>query len=273
MTSTPIREPDPPDLSAEPATVEAARPAQPEHGVAAAPAASREALQAQPADAAERVEQATALGSTSPGRRRRSPRQGRHRRWTRWLLAGGAVVVAAIGVGLWLTVMVLGGKSPTGLADPADAAPTFVPYRDPQGRFSISYPSGWLREPSSDSQAVLLLRTDRESQNSMLVRIVPLDEPVGPEQLAEARKLTDSLVQASDVNVVVARQITLNGVPGYYYLYTFGEPGSDRFGLHAHYFLFSGSTMHVLVFQALPDTEFVGLAPDFDAIARSYRVG
>lgn len=30
--------------------------------------------------------------------------------------------------------------------------------------------------------------------------------------------------------------------------------------------------MHVLVLQALPDTEFTELAPTFDRIARSYRV-
>lgn len=53
---------------------------------------------------------------------------------------------------------------------------------------------------------------------------------------------------------------------------TLGEPGSAGFAVHAHYFLFSGSTMHVLVLQALPDTEFTELAPTFDRIARSYRV-
>lgn len=179
-------------------------------------------------------------------------------------------MLAALGFALWLDAMAADGNTPTGLSSAAQ--PAFVPYEDPQGRFSLSYPGGWQLEPSAASQAALLLRTDPSSQSSMLVRIVPLDEPVRPEQLAEAKKLTDSVVQASDVNVVVVRQITLNDVPGYYYLYTFSEPGSDRFGLHAHYFLFSGSTMHVLVFQALPDTEFVDLAPDFDAIARSYRV-
>ena len=53
---------------------------------------------------------------------------------------------------------------------------------------------------------------------------------------------------------------------------TLGEPGSAGFAVHAHYFLFSGSTMHVLVLQALPDTEFTELAPTFDRIAHSYRV-
>ncbi len=191
--------------------------------------------------------------------------------------AGGVVIVVivALGVGLWLGSMAVGANAPSANAPSAlsnAASPAFVPYEDPQGRFSLSHPSGWQQESSSTSQAALLLRTDPTSQNSMLVRVVPLDEPVRPEQLADAQKLTDSLVQASDVNVLVVRQITLNGVPGYYYLYTFGQPGSDRFGLHAHYFLFRGSTMHVLVFQALPDTEFVDLAPAFDAVARSYRV-
>lgn len=155
----------------------------------------------------------------------------------------------------------------------ADSPTDVVPYQDPQGRFRLAYPSDWRQVPPTAADVALLLRVKPTAENSMLVRVVPLAEPVvTPDQLLEAKKMTDSLVQGSDVRVLVERQVTLNGLPGYYYLYTFGEPGSDRFGVHAHYFLFSGSTMHVLVFQALPDTDFIELAPDFDSIARSYQV-
>ena len=40
--------------------------------------------------------------------------------------------------------------------------------------------------------------------------------------------------------------------------------------MHAHYFLFSGTKMNVLVFQALPD-DFANVAPTFDMIAESFR--
>lgn len=90
--------------------------------------------------------------------------------------------------------------------------------------------------------------------------------------MGDIKALTDRLLQGSNVHVVVQRPVQLGGLAGYYYLYTIGEPGSAGFGVHAHYFLFSGSTMHVMVLQALPDTDFTELAPTFDRIARSYRV-
>lgn len=191
-----------------------------------------------------------------------------------WLLGVAVVVIVGLGLAVVLGATVVGGESESD--DPAGTAqqprPEFVQYQDPKGRFALSVPKSWRQVSSSDPQVALLLRTRPGSQDSMLVRIVGLSRPVEPAQLDDAKKVTDRLVQSSDVQIKVQRQIQLAGLPGYYYLYTFGKPGSDRFGIHAHYFLFSGSTMHVLVFQALPDTHFVDLAPVFDRIARSYQV-
>jgi hypothetical protein len=201
-------------------------------------------------------------------------RRARHaRRSHPWLLAAVALGVIVVGLvaALALTAA-LGGDGADRPRAGADGPTDFVSYQDPQGRFGLSYPSDWRQVPPSAPDVALLLRVKPMAEDSMLVRVVPLAEPVKPDQLGEAKKITDRLVQGSDVRVLVERQVTLNGLPGYYYLYTFGEPGSDRFGLHAHYFLFSGSTMHVLVFQALPDTNFTELAPAFDSIARSYQV-
>lgn len=195
----------------------------------------------------------------------------------RWLVGSAAVLVVALGMAAVLGYT-LAGPAPGGAeqATESNAAAgnraEFVQYQDPKGRFTVSYPQSWSRVPSSDPEVAMLARAAPGSQDSMLVRVVSLAQPINPAQLGEAKKLTDELVKASDVKIAVERQITLNGVPGYYYLYTFGKPGSDQFGMHAHYFLFSGSTMHVLVFQALPDTHFVDLAPTFDRIARSYQV-
>jgi hypothetical protein len=202
------------------------------------------------------------------------PRRARHaRRSQPRLLAITALGVIVVGLvaALALTAA-LGGDGADRSSSGADGPTDVVSYQDPQGRFRLSYPSDWLQVPPSAEDVALLLRVKPRAQNSMLVRVVPLPEPVKPDRLLEAKKMTDSLVQGSDVRVLVERQVTLNGLPGYYYLYSFGEPGTDRFGVHAHYFLFSGSTMHVLVFQALPDTEFIELAPDFDSIAQSYQV-
>jgi hypothetical protein len=201
-----------------------------------------------------------------------TPRHARRaRRSHPWLLATaalGAIVVGLVAALALIAALGGDGADRAGADGPTDS----VSYQDPQGRFRLSYPSDWRQVPPSAADVALLLRVKPMAEDSMLVRVVPLAEPVKLDQLLEAKKTTDGLLQGSGVRVLVERQVTLNGLPGYYYLYTFGEPGSDRFGLHAHYFLFSGSTMHVLVFQALPDTDFIELAPDFDSIARSYQV-
>jgi hypothetical protein len=72
------------------------------------------------------------------------------------------------------------------------------------------------------------------------------------------------------VGVLKAEATTVGGLPGVYYLYTFGK-GADR-GAHTHWFAFHGRDMYSLVFQALPDTGFAALAPDFDAVVSSFRV-
>ena len=70
------------------------------------------------------------------------------------------------------------------------------------------------------------------------------------------------------VDVLKEQAITLNGMIGYYYFYTFDD-GPVK-AVHAHYFLFSGNKMNILVFQALPD-DFEKMAFTFDRIAESFR--
>ncbi len=148
----------------------------------------------------------------------------------------------------------------------------FVRYEDPQGRFAVSYPRSWQRVPSSDPQVALLVLAGRGSRDSMLVRVVPRPESLNPSNLAQAEKITDALVSSSDVRTRLSVRLTLDGLPGLYYLYKFGKPGTPSYGIHAHYFLFGKSKMYVIVFQALPDDHYVDLAPIWDRITRSFQV-
>ena len=109
---------------------------------------------------------------------------------------------------------------------------------------------------------------------SVLVRVTPLDAPVGKAQLGEARKATDAIVASSDGVALKAEPTATEqgGLPGLYYLYTFRDPVSGSRGAHSHFFLFKGQTMISLVFQALPDGDFGRLAPLFDRVAGSIRV-
>lgn len=191
---------------------------------------------------------------------------------TRLLVGISAVAVCVAGVTLVLGHVFAGWLSGSERTQPvAGSRPAFVRYVDPQGRFAVSYPKSWRRVPSSDPQVALLVRRGPASRDSMQIRVVPLPQAIDSAHLADAKKITDAVVKTGDVRVLAERRITLNGLSGFYYLYTFGKPGSGRFGVHAHYFLFARSTMYALVFQALPDTHFVKLAPTFDRIARSFR--
>lgn len=148
----------------------------------------------------------------------------------------------------------------------------FVRFSDAEAGFSISYPRSWRRLPSGDSQVRLIVAAGGGA--SLLVRTAPLGLRVRPETLSSAKKVTDRLVR-SVRNVKLlrrAQQISLGGLPGYLYLYTFRDLGTKQRGAHAHYFLFRGEMMFTLVFQALPSTTFGGLAPLFDRIGNTFRV-
>ena len=162
-------------------------------------------------------------------------------------------------------------------SDEADSGSDLVEFRHEQAKFAISYPKAWIRPPSPDPQVALIAAEKDPVENqggSILVRVIALEEAVGREQLGEARKATDAIVASGDGVELKAEpaEITQGGLPGFYYFYTFKDPVSGGRGAHAHYFLFQGQTMISLVFQALPEEDFIRLAPLLDRVAESFRV-
>jgi hypothetical protein len=165
-------------------------------------------------------------------------------------------------------------EAPSGVAA---SGGDLVEFRHEQAGLAISYPKSWVRPPSSDPQIALLAAEKNPVANqggSILVRVTALTATVGREQLGEARKATDAIVASGEGVELEAEpaEITQGGLPGLYYLYTFQDPVSGRRGAHGHYFLFRGQTMVSLVFQALPEEEFIRLAPLLDRVADSFRV-
>jgi hypothetical protein len=149
-------------------------------------------------------------------------------------------------------------------------------FRDDHAGFALSYPTAWVRATAPNPQIVLVAAEHDPAENrggSVLVRVTPLDAPVGKAQLAETRKATDALVGASDGVALKAEptETEQGGLPGLYYLYTFRDPVSGQTGVHSHFFLFKGATMISVVFQALPQDDFARLAPLFDRVAGSLR--
>lgn len=197
-------------------------------------------------------------------------------------LAGIVVVAtAAGGIGFLAGRQAVDSPRTTnGMEAPRGETPSggdLVEFRHEQAGFAISYPKAWSRPPSSDPQIALIAAEKDPAQNqggSILVRVSALEAAVGKEQLGEARKATDAIVASGEGVELKAEpaEIEQGGLPGFYYFYTFQDPVSGGRGAHAHYFLFQGQTMVSLVFQALPEDDFIRLAPLLDRVAGSFRV-
>lgn len=146
-----------------------------------------------------------------------------------------------------------------------------VRFKDEISKVSIAYPATWTKIDRSDDPDVALLAAADDS-TSLLVRVSAVGlEAVTQQTLPIVKKFTDDLLaQDSRTKQLVAPvAVDLGGLPGWRYRYTYesGESG----GAHDHYFLFKGSRMIQLVFQAVPAQRLPGLASAFDDIAASFR--
>jgi hypothetical protein len=153
-----------------------------------------------------------------------------------------------------------------------------VEFRDDVHGFAISYPDDWRKLDSTDAEVVLVVSDHDPAEGrggSILARVVNTGVSIGADQLAEARKFTDQVVTAGEGVELKAEptQITQGGLPGWLYFYTFTDSGTGAKGAHTHYFLFKDQLMISLVFQGLPEDEFVRLAKAklFDRVANSFR--
>ena len=190
----------------------------------------------------------------------------------RWL-ALGVIVALLCAVGAWWLGQQIGSSSTVRHAArrPATAPSDLVPFQDPAGAFTLSYPRTWQRLQPSNPDIVLIAAGSDGS--SFEVRKTPIGAPVDATNLAAAQQLSDRVVNsARHVSSLHAPQrVTVGGLPGFLYLYDFDDPATGERDAHAHYFLFQGSTMITLVFQAAPASRILSLAPLFDRVAGTFR--
>jgi len=192
----------------------------------------------------------------------------------RAIMAGIGVVVV---IALFAGAILLGRHSGHPKTVPAQAThkgipANFVTYRDPADGFSIAYPRNWTRTVPPGNGLALLL--DVGGTNAVSVRVIGLQSPVRTaQQLADVKKVTDGILGTANNNIQILHQETfrLNGMPGYYYLYTFPGANGGTGGVHAQYFVFQGRAMNELVFQAVPASDFSHLAPVFDQVANTFH--
>ena len=147
---------------------------------------------------------------------------------------------------------------------------SFTTYTNDKEGFTIRHPAEWTFLEVGDEGGMAL---DAGGGDAVDVRLLQRTEvPTTAENLENIKAFTDGIVGLNPTAVILKQQaITLNGMPGNYYLYTFIEPETGAEGAHAHYFLFRGRNMYTLVFQALPSDGFSRLSGVFDQIAASFN--
>ena len=197
-----------------------------------------------------------------------------------------------VGAGVAAGVVLLGGAflagksfvdepektsaSQTTATTAAPAAGRLIEFRDEKAGWAISYPNGWNRLESKDTDIALVVSEKPAEQNtggSILARDLTLAGPVNDGNLAAAKEVTDKIVTGDGIqHITEPTVIHQAGLPGYFYFYSFKDPASGQEGVHSHYFLFKGSTMISFVFQALPKDDFQRLANLFDSVIGSFRV-
>lgn len=190
-----------------------------------------------------------------------------------------ALVVAVIVIGA-LLVLRPGpetAKEPAppgdqGLAGLAGGPPEgYQTYRDDQTGFTLFHPTSWL--PIARPQQTQRLLLNAGGLSSFLVRVQPTEQAIATaEDLKNIGSVTDGIAASGDnVEVLKRDPLNVNGMPGFFYLSRFTDKESGKVGVNAHYFLFQGRKMNILLFQAVPETEFARLAPDFDKVLGSFR--
>jgi len=179
-----------------------------------------------------------------------------------------SVLTAAV-IGIAGLAFVLSSRStdPGPPPAPLNTPEPLTTFRDAQTGFTVAYPRAWQKidVPVADYR----LAVDGGNNVAFTIRVVPIQTPATAANLENFKAVTDGLVGSnSTVQILKQQAVSLNGMLGYYYFYTFTDGGVAA--VHAHYFLFSGQKMNILVFQSLPD-DFQNLAGTFDKIAESFR--
>ena len=175
--------------------------------------------------------------------------------------------VVVIGSGIAIAVATQDRGDPGPQPAPENTPVPMTTFRDPETGISLEYPRSWKRVEVPVAE--YRLAVDAGNNVAFTVRVVPIQTPATPQNLQNFKAVTDGLVASNPtVKVLKEQAISLNGMLGYYYFYTFTDGAVTA--VHAHYFLFSGNKMNILVFQTLPD-DFEPLAGTFDRVAESFR--
>lgn len=159
---------------------------------------------------------------------------------------------------------------------PRSTAPTLPPealttYHDDATGFSMQYPTSWQRQQTPVSELRLVITPGQGEAVS--VRVNTTEQATTPENLGNVKAITDGSVGSNpSAKVLNQAAVTVNGLIGYWYLYTFTDQASRLEGVHVHYFLFKDHNMYSVVFQVLPTEDFSRFEGIFDQMIESFKV-
>jgi hypothetical protein len=159
-------------------------------------------------------------------------------------------------------------------------SPEFTTYTDPDAGFKIGFPSSWAYTTTeAGDPEVKLIAGPPGAKDYLLVRVANLGadanitDASSEDQLNALQTQLDALVRGSGVTEVLKRNaLNIKGLPGWFYLYNIKVPATNEEGVHSHFFLFNGSKMIALVFQAVPRDDFAKLSGTFDKILDTFDV-
>lgn len=197
------------------------------------------------------------------------------RRWSRgriwFMIVISCAVLMTVAAGAYL---VLAGPASHASVDARVVGPAPVPagsltYSNAAAGYTVNYPASW-RRTAGPSNSVLF---NLNGQDAVSIEDFPLKSAVNTGNLAAMRSVTDAILSdpTAHLTVLMTQQVSIGGLNGLYYLYYFPN-GKGQEGVHGHYFLFHGTHMYTLVFQASSAAAFQHIASSFDAIADSFRV-
>jgi hypothetical protein len=173
-------------------------------------------------------------------------------------------------------------EDPAAVDDGKAAEDDFATFTDREAGFSVKLPRNWqfFEQQQRDPQIRFVAGPPGAPQNNLRVRVSPLAQPVVIDRntpdtvLAEFQAQFDKYIDDGENvrEVLQRRRVNINGVEGWWYLYSFNDNAGNEEGLHSHFFLLGGNKMFVIVFQALPTAAYEDYAKLFDEIITSFTI-
>lgn len=168
---------------------------------------------------------------------------------------------------------VLAGRDPEPVASPSapKGIKNFKNFIDQAAGVAVAYPRDWQRFEHPDPPAQVPLLAGPGEDDFMLIRQCKLPVEVPAEGVAGLKEGFDAIVHRAGSNVLQSKQIVVNNLAGWHYLYIFYDERLKAEGANSHYFLVDKDVVMQLVFQVIPRQDFDKFAKTFDTIATTFR--